>query len=228
MATSMDYTTTIVCGSGYAGTLVVTTTSLITAIAYEGEYGHSYSFLNHNISELGETGVSQLAWLFNLGLILGGLAFATFMVSLGLLVRTRPMTVIAGIGVVSALGMGLVGVFPIGPPDALGNHTLAALTFFLGGLVFALAFTIHVLASKESPFPKWLAASSGIAAASFVLFLFLPSLVMDVDRDTMLEGPSGPDRPTFWLPSFLEWMIMFAVVAWIVVTAEVVRRDNLR
>ena len=212
--------------SGLAGSLIVAATSLVTAIAYEGEYGESYSFLNHNISELGETGVSQLAWVFNVGLVAGGLAFTCFMVGLALLARTRAMTVIAAIGVVTSVGMALVGVFPIGPPDALANHTLAALTFFLGGLVFAVSFTIYVVVSKETPFPQWLAVASGVAALSFVLFLFLPSLVMDVDRDTMLQGPSGPDRPTFWLPSFLEWMIMFATVAWIVITAEMVRRKG--
>ncbi len=213
--------------SGWIGSIVVATTSLIAAVAYEGEFGDSYSFLNHNISELGETGVSELAWVFNVGLIIGGLIFAFFMMSLGRYARTKAMTVISTIGVITALGISAVGLFPIGPPEALGNHTLAALTFFLGGFVFTTAFTIYVLRSSASPFPKWLAVASGVAALSFILFLFMPSLVMDIDRDTMLEGPSGPDRPGFWLPSFLEWMIMFATVAWILVTAEVVRRDKL-
>ena len=213
--------------SGWIGSIIVAATSLITAIAYEGEFGDSYSFLNHNISELGETTVSELAWVFNVGLIVGGLAFAVFMVSLGRYVRTTAMTVIAAVGTIAALGISAVGVFPIGPPEALGNHTLAALTFFLGGFVFTTAFTVYVLRSSNTPFPRWLAVASGTAALSFILFLFLPSLVMDIDRDTMLEGPSGPDRPTFWLPSFLEWMIMFATVTWILITSEVVRRSKL-
>ena len=198
----------------------------MAAVAYEGEFGDRYSFLNHNISELGETTVSELAWVFNVGLILAGLAFVVFMVGLGHYARTRAMTVISLIGAVAALGISAVGLFPIGPPEALANHTLAALTFFLGGFVFTLAFTIYVLASDQHAFPKWLAVASGLASLSFLLFLFLPSLVMDVDRDTMLEGPSGPDRPTFWLPSFLEWMIMFATVAWILITANLLRRDT--
>src|SRR3989304_4746513 len=56
-----------------AGALSAILGSLTAAAAYRGRQGETYSLLNHFISELGEAGVSRLAWVFNLGLILCGL-----------------------------------------------------------------------------------------------------------------------------------------------------------
>ena len=59
----------------------MTATSVVTALAYTGSKGQPYSPLNHWVSELGEVGVSELASVFNVGLIIGGLCFAVFMPS---------------------------------------------------------------------------------------------------------------------------------------------------
>lgn len=50
---------------GLAGAALVAACSLAAALAYAGPDGEPYSLLNHFISELGEVGVSPLAWLFN-------------------------------------------------------------------------------------------------------------------------------------------------------------------
>lgn len=69
---------------GLAGAAIVALCSLIAGLFYSGPDGESYSLLNHFISELGEVGISPLAWLFNLGLIAGGLFLIPFSLGLGL------------------------------------------------------------------------------------------------------------------------------------------------
>ena len=48
-----------------AGVFVLVSGIAITALTYRGTQGERYSLLNHSISELGEVGVSRLAWVFN-------------------------------------------------------------------------------------------------------------------------------------------------------------------
>ena len=69
---------TIISISGLVGSIIVSLGSLITALFYHGEQGEKYSLFNHYISELGQYGVSQLALLFNISLIVGGLFFFVF------------------------------------------------------------------------------------------------------------------------------------------------------
>lgn len=85
---------------GLAGAMVVLLCALVTALFYSAPAGEPYSLLNHFISELGEVGVSLLAWLFNLGLIAGSLLFIPFSLGLGL---SLP-------GWLSKVGM---GIFPM-------------------------------------------------------------------------------------------------------------------
>jgi hypothetical protein len=56
---------------GWAGSLIILICSLIAALAYRGKAGERYSIARHFVSELGERGVSRLAWVFNAGLIVG-------------------------------------------------------------------------------------------------------------------------------------------------------------
>ena len=67
-----------------AGATLVIFCSLVAALFYIGPDWEPYSLLNHFISELGEVGVFPLAWLFNLGLIAGGLLLIPFSLGLGL------------------------------------------------------------------------------------------------------------------------------------------------
>ena len=59
---------------GILGAGVALLGSVIAASVYSGKQGQRYSTFNHFISELGEVGVSRLAPVFNLSLILSGLA----------------------------------------------------------------------------------------------------------------------------------------------------------
>jgi hypothetical membrane protein len=69
---------------GMLGSAIFLLASVVAAFTYRGTLGESYSPLNHWVSELGEIGVSGLATIFNVGLILGGLALAVFMSALGI------------------------------------------------------------------------------------------------------------------------------------------------
>lgn len=69
----------ITCLAGLFGVLVIVLGVLVSALVFVGDYGEPFSILNHNISELGERGVSELAWLFNASLVLGGLGLIVFM-----------------------------------------------------------------------------------------------------------------------------------------------------
>jgi hypothetical membrane protein len=64
--------------AGFIGAAAITLGALITGLAYTGTAGERYSPLNHWVSELGEVGVSEQASVFNLGLIIGGLALAVW------------------------------------------------------------------------------------------------------------------------------------------------------
>lgn len=211
--------------AGLAGALIVIVTCLIAAFAYTGDVGQSYSFFNHNISELGEIGVSDLAAVFNVGLMVGGLCLLVFVVALARLIGSLWFWVISVFGILAAVGIVLVGVFPVDPAQSLIYHTVAALMFFLSGLVYSLATAIFLLASKQEILPRWLSIPSFIVSLSFVAFLFLPRLLyQDLNTEKYLAGPSGPDRPDFWLPSFLEWLILFTFITWVLIVAAVLWR----
>lgn len=205
---------------GFLCVAIVWLAVLASATAYSGAYGEAYSFLNHNISELGEIGVSERAGVFNAALIVGGALYALFVIGLGVSGRSWGVYAASAVGLVSALALMMVGVFPIGPDESLASHTIAALTFFLSGMLYALLLTLALLFDRRTPLPRWLALPSAAVFVSYLAFLFLPRLLLDdLGAEAMLAGPSGPDRPGFWLPSFLEWLILFAVSAWVLIIA---------
>ncbi|MRS02563.1 hypothetical protein EG832_04965, partial [bacterium] len=73
---------------GWIGSLVILAGCLITALRYRGRSDEKYSILNHFISELGEIGVSKLAMVFNIGMIIGGALFLPFIAGLGIVLDT--------------------------------------------------------------------------------------------------------------------------------------------
>jgi hypothetical membrane protein len=123
--------------SGFAGSLAVTAGSVLTALAYNGSNGESFSPLNHFVSELGELFVSDLAPVFNTSLIIGGVAFAVFMIGLASARAGRLRWVYGVLGVVAGAAGALVGVLPM---NYLDQHAVVALTFFNLGLVVRLDF----------------------------------------------------------------------------------------
>jgi hypothetical membrane protein len=196
--------------SGVIGTSVIAIGSIISAVAYVGSKGEPYSPLNHWVSELGQTGVSELAGLFNLSLIVGGALFAIFMVGLAA-VRTGWLRFLYGaIGVAAGIAGAFVGVYPM---NNLDLHGIAALTFFnLGWIAVGLA-SIDFLRNRDPRFPWWLAVIGGLTVVAFLGFLYVLAPLLSGD------GLAAPDvRPDIWIVPILEWAVLIGILAWVFLT----------
>jgi hypothetical membrane protein len=197
---------------GLAGSLVVAACSLLAALAYTGRAGERFSPLNHFVSELGEVGVSQLAWLFNAGLIAGGLLFLPFSLGLGLALKGLWARLGMLSGTVAALSLAGVGLFPM---NNLEPHILAALTYFRAGLVTVLLFGLAV---QLQPRGRVL-IDRRANLASLLAFFFYAAFLVYMQTGSGGEG-SGlnpnwqTDRPAVWPLAVLEWGIFFSTVAW--------------
>ena len=65
---------------GYIGVSVPVIAMFITALIYRDPLNARFSIFNMFVSELGERAISQTAWLFNWGLIIGGIPLILFMI----------------------------------------------------------------------------------------------------------------------------------------------------
>ena len=126
---------------GIAGSVLLLVCVLVTMSVYVGRAGERYSPLNHFISELGEVGVSRLAPVFNAGLVAAGVLYVPFVLGLGAAVGGWWAAAGTAAGIVSAVSVACVGVFPM---NNLPPHITAALTFFRSGLVTVLLFGIAI------------------------------------------------------------------------------------
>ena len=70
----------------WAGSLIIFGSCLVAGLAYRGKLGERYSIGRHFVSELGEVGVSRLAWLFNGGLVVGSALLFLMMPGVGIIV----------------------------------------------------------------------------------------------------------------------------------------------
>jgi len=196
-------------GVGVFGTLVFGLASVVAAVAYSGTAAEGFSPLNHWVSELGETGVSQLATVFNLGLIVSGLCLAIFMTALGLGRRTRWAWLYVPIGIVSGVAAAFVGIFPM---NEIGPHRLAALTFFGLGWIFVGLASLDIYRRPDS-FPRWLPLVGALTVAAFIGFLslYLPSLTY--------TGTDPVDRPAISLVIALEWAVVAGIMIWVFIAS---------
>jgi hypothetical membrane protein len=194
--------------AGILGASVIAVGSVVTAAVYRGADGEPYNPLNHFVSELGELANSELAPVFNLSLIVGGVCFAVFMSGLA---ASRPgkLRLVAGaVGVVAGIGGSFVGVYPM---DQLSRHSLAAMTFFnLGWIAVGMAsldFVIH----PDPRFPRPLAVLGAATVAAFIGFL------REVGANTTASGGlATPDpRPPVWALTTLEWLTIAGIVGWV-------------
>jgi hypothetical membrane protein len=206
--------------AGLVGVLAIVVGCIVAALAYEGSAGERYSPLNHWISELGEIGVSELAAVFNAGLVIGGACFVAFHVGLARGTTGWLRFVIAVFGVVSGVAGALVGVFPMNRIDI---HRLVALTFFLTGWIGPALLALRLLPGARDGLPRWLAIPGFAAAVAFLAFL----AVVFAPHDT--SSLAVPDeRPAFWLAAALEWATLAAILCWTACVALVIvrRPDN--
>ena len=201
-----------------AGILIILLCVLIAASSYVGRQNEAYSFLNHFISELGEIGVSPLALIFNGGLILGGLLTSCFMLGMAIHIGGRWGLGLGIVGLVTSITVTLVGIYPM---NQLEIHMVTANTFFRGGLLVSLGYSLYILCSRQPQLPKVTAITSGITVLAFALFLwFLPA---------SQEGSGSiveilKNRPEIWALPILEWFVFLSVMIWIASTAYFMRK----
>lgn len=187
--------------AGMVGALAITFGSVAAALAYRGSEGEAYSPLNHWISELGQLGVSSLAMIFNVGLMVGGACLALFMLGLAASRTGRLRYAFGPIGAIS----GIAGIFVgIAPMNYIGPHTIAAQTFFnLGWIAVGLA-SIDFLRHPDPRFPRGLSLLGGLTVAAFISFLIV-----------FYQPDTTTGHPPFRLVMTLEWLVLAGMIAWV-------------
>jgi hypothetical membrane protein len=189
---------------GFVGSALFVLASIVAAAGYTGSAGQGFSPLNHWVSELGEVGVSRLALLFNVGLVIGGLALALFMAALGTLRRTRLARFYVPIGAVAGVSGALVGLFPM---NQRGIHIVVALGFFVLGWVAVGLASWDIWRRPDPRFARWLPALGAVTVALFLLFLsvYIPYLYTG----------TGADRPQLSVATTLEWLVLLGMIGWV-------------
>lgn len=188
---------------GILGSLMILIGLFIPQIGYSGRQGEAYSILNHFVSELGEMGVSHLAIVFNIGLLIGGVFYLVFMIGLGLYIENFVAKIAMTLGVLTSICASLVGVFPM---NNLEPHYLVAMGFFFGALITLGVFTIAILLQKEAKMPKYFSIGGIIVVLVYAWFLY-----------SLFSGNTSSlvnfeNRPNIWTLPILEWAAILSVI----------------
>jgi len=180
----------------------------LAAVRYRGYTGEAYSPLNHFVSELGEISVSQFAWSYNLGIVVGGLGLGLYLVlvSRGMTGRFRTVFVAASIG--AGVFGPLCGIFPM---DYHALHRLVSDGFFLAGGLAAAVFTLWLARTRPSTFPRWLVVPGAVAVVAFASFITVYATGYH---------PGNPDAPiversSVWIVPLLEWTSLLTLLGWL-------------
>jgi len=200
----------------YLGLGIASLSFLFTGLAYRGSQGEAYSPLNHFISELGYVGISRLAWVFNLGLILTGLCLLPACISLGLWLPGTLAKISMVFGAVYAISVTFVGVFPM---HKIKPHTIAAMTFFWSGLIFILLINLAIALQPagQAVLPRAYALVGLPAVIAYGTFIYLLSKVNRRADEAL--STDDINRPRVWGLAIAEWMTFVTVVIWFVVVA---------
>jgi len=207
---------------GLCGSLWIMLTMAVTGLVYRGKEGEKYSVFNHFISELGEVGVSRLALLFNLGLILGGLVLIPFLMGMGMALANTWGQVAVIAGVYTALSCIAVGLFPMNHMKA---HTWVAMSYFRSGLVTVLLYSIAVFAQSGEfvIIPKLSNLAGLFSVLCYAAFLLVTDIKarQNKKKEEPLDPEVKPERPRFWATTMLEWAVFFSTILWFLILALV-------
>jgi hypothetical membrane protein len=201
---------------GLGSVAVILLGTAVTAIPYRGYAGEVYSPLNHFISELGEIAASHLAWVFNLGILVGGSGLGVFLLLLGRRVDGifRPALVAAAI--VAGVSGSAVGVFPM---DYHTVHGLVALCFFLSGWIVAAIFSLWQLRRPGSGFPRWLVLPAALDVVVSWVFIVIYAGYHPANQNAKII-----DRPDVWSVPAFEWASLLCLLFWLACLATTMTR----
>ena len=202
--------------AGIGGVAVILLDALIAALAYEGREGQAYRFWNHFVSELGEVGVSRLAWIFNGGLILGGVGIVIFMIGVTRLIPGWFRYVFAIAGLATGISGTLVGFFPM---NRLQPHIQVAMQFFNMGLLSMTLFSLYVLFARQRTFPRWFVIAGILATACFAAFLYFPAPNDVSGGMPTTQALVITDRSDVWWLAIMEWSAVLAVLGWVLLVS---------
>ena len=192
---------------GIIASITVLTAFLLTAIFYTGRWGEPYSLLNHAISELGEWGVSELAVVFNIGLIISGLFYLFLINGLGNYIENKVSKVAKILGLFSAISLICVGIFAM---NFMAPHYIAAMAFFYGGMVTVGLMTVAILIQEDEKIPKPFAIAGIMVVAIFAIFLFFP-----LEFNFITIGDFSFMRPTVILLFLFEWAVAISIIGFL-------------
>ena len=157
---------------------LISTVFLIISIVITLLDDPSFSFFTYYISNLGEADCSAHI-VFNIGLMItsGFMIFFHFFLYLFLIEmggdKTRTKLALS-FGLLSSIGLFLVGLFPLGPLWIL--HRIASITFFVGGLFFCIIY--GTIEYKNPKIPNYQAYIGFLIAIIFILFLISTILIL--------------------------------------------------
>ena len=200
---------------GYTGTGLIFLAVLFPVFLYRGQRGERFSLLNHFISELGELGISRAAWIFNTGLLLGGLILLPYVIGLGIAFGSLLGWLGMTAGIIAVLGVAAVGVFPM---NNLKPHATAAMTYFRAGLVMVFFFGLAIFFQPvgKALVPQTANLLSLLAFLAYAAFLIWPLINKKEQEPTeTLDPQQEHERPRIWALPALEWLVFFSTIAWL-------------
>lgn len=201
---------------GLAGSLLILAGVLFSALVYRGKEGERYFITRHFISELGELGVSRLALVFNISLIISGLLFLFMLIGVGTDMNTVWGYVAMSAGIVTSLACIFVGIFPM---NHIKPHTVAAMTYFRFGLATVLLFSIAIVLQPAGGrvIPLYALAFGLFSVAAYAVFLIHAGIVAKRQHENVLDTEKVFVRPRFWWMPFLEWLVLISTILWFLV-----------
>ena len=203
---------------GLASVGIILLGMVATAIPYRGHAGEAYSPLNHFISELGEISQSQLAWVFNLSILLGGTGLGAFLLLLTNRIAGRYRITLVALGIVAGVSGALVGVFPM---DYHATHRIVSEIFFVTGWLVAVVVSLWLAAAPRPTLPRWLILPGVVAAAVSIVFIAVYSTYHPANPNGPIQGrPDG-----LWSFAFLEWASLLSLLAWFVCVSIALLRE---
>jgi len=192
---------------GLASIAIILLGELITAIPYRGYAGEAYSPLNHFISELGEIAASRFAFVYNLGIVVGGLGLLVFLLAVARTMDGRLATIFTLLAVVAGIAGPLCGLFPM---DYLATHRLVSGLFFLSGWLVGDTFTLWLVHRRPAFWPRWLVVPGLIVVVVFACFVVVYSTYHPVDPNARILV-----RSDVWTVPLLEWASLLSLLAWL-------------